>query len=88
MTTRFITILLVTFGLTAEDALDEFIDLSVNVLHKSEMDAQTRTAALKDHVHNLLKKYGIDPSTRLLDPSDHSQGCKLYVLFRPCGSEF
>ncbi|KIM27338.1 hypothetical protein M408DRAFT_24562, partial [Serendipita vermifera MAFF 305830] len=75
----FIAILLVVFGLTAEDALEEFTDLSVNILDKQDIDAETRTAALRKYVEDLLVKYEIDPNLRLLDVNDRSKGCKLAV---------
>jgi len=77
---RFISILLATFGLTAEEALEEFIDLSVNVLNKPGADAQGRTNTLKEYIDNLLEKYRINKKARLLDQNDRSGGCKLCVF--------
>jgi len=74
---RFITILLVIFGLSAEQALDEFIELSFNVLEKRGINAQTRTAALKTHIEGLLDKYRIDKERSIVDSGDYPDGCKL-----------
>lgn len=75
----FVAILLVIFGLSAEEALDEFIDLSVTVLSKHDLDAKARTEILRARVSNLIDKYKMSQEMRLLDPSDRSQGCKLAV---------
>jgi hypothetical protein len=74
---RFIAILLVIFGLTAEESMDEFIELSVNILEKRGIDAEARTVALKIYIENLLEKYELEKERRLLDPNDHSKGCQL-----------
>jgi hypothetical protein len=73
----FIAILLVVLGLTAEDALEEFINLSVNILQPQRLDAQARTSKLKNYVDILLKRHGIKKNMRLLDPNERSRGCKL-----------
>ncbi|KIM25291.1 hypothetical protein M408DRAFT_26286 [Serendipita vermifera MAFF 305830] len=75
----FIAILLVIFGLTAEEALVEFIDLSVNILDKQYTDAETRTAALKQHVNKLLEKHKINKETSVLNSNDRSMNCKLAI---------
>ncbi|KIM27311.1 hypothetical protein M408DRAFT_168883, partial [Serendipita vermifera MAFF 305830] len=75
----FIAILLVLFRLTAEEALEEFSNLNVNILDKQDIDAKTRTAALRGCVDCLLVKYKIDRTTRLLDVTNRSKGCKLAV---------
>jgi hypothetical protein len=64
------------FGLTAEDALSEFVALTVEVLELRGVDAAARTTALTRHIDNLLKKYVMDDE-RLLDPNGRSKGCKL-----------
>jgi hypothetical protein len=74
---RFISILLVTFGLTATQALEEFIELNVTILDKQGIDAVARTAALKTFIEKLLDKYGLERERRLLDPNERSKGCKL-----------
>jgi hypothetical protein len=74
---RFIAILLVTLGLTAEQALDEFLEFSVNILEKQGVDAKARTMGLRLHIDKLLEKYGIGSDKRLMDPNDRSKGCKL-----------
>jgi hypothetical protein len=74
---RFIAILLTVFGLTTSEALEEFIDLSTNILDIQGIQADVRTAALKSHIHNLLKKYGIKDEMRLMDPNPRSKDCKL-----------
>ncbi|KIM27322.1 hypothetical protein M408DRAFT_311186 [Serendipita vermifera MAFF 305830] len=76
----FIAILLVIFGLTAEEASEEFANLSVNILDNHALDVETRTAALRKYVDDLLAKYKIDETTRLLDANDRSKGCKLAVV--------
>ncbi|KIM19800.1 hypothetical protein M408DRAFT_30919, partial [Serendipita vermifera MAFF 305830] len=75
----FIAILLVVFGLTVEDTLEEFINLSVNILGKQDIDAETRTTVLLKYIDDLLTKYEIDPTLRLLDGNNRSKGCKLAV---------
>jgi hypothetical protein len=74
---RFISILLVTFGLTASQAFDEFFELNVAILEKRGIDAAARTTALKTYVERLLDKYGLERERRLLDPNERSKGCKL-----------
>jgi hypothetical protein len=74
---RFIAILLVIFELNAEQVLDEFIELSVNVLEKRGIDAEARTTALKTYIEGLLEKYGIEKERRLVDSSGHNNDCKL-----------
>jgi hypothetical protein len=78
---RFISILLVIFGLTAVQALDEFIELNVAILEKQGIDATGRTTALKEYIEKLLDKYGLKREMRLLDPSERSKGCKLCVYY-------
>lgn len=75
----FIAILFVVLGLKIEDSIEEFTNLSVNVLDKQGVDADTRTAILSEHVDGLLKKYQIDRTSRLLDLNERSKGCKLAV---------
>ncbi|KIM23913.1 hypothetical protein M408DRAFT_248878, partial [Serendipita vermifera MAFF 305830] len=75
----FIAILLVILRLTVEEALEEFTNLSVNVLDKHDIDAQARTAALRQYVDNLLVKYKVDQNHRLLDGDDRPNGCKLAI---------
>jgi hypothetical protein len=67
----------VIFELNEEQLLDEFIELSVNVLEKQGIDAEARTAALKTYIEGLLEKYGIEKERRLVNSSDHLNGCKL-----------
>jgi hypothetical protein len=74
---RFISILLVTFGLTAGQALDEFIELNVAILEKQGIDAPARTTALRTYIEKLLEKYGLKREMRLLNPNERSKGCKL-----------
>jgi hypothetical protein len=74
---RFIAILLVILGLTVDQALDEFIEFSVNILEKQGVDAEARTAELKVYIDKLLEKYHIEKDMRLLDSHDRSKGCKL-----------
>ncbi|KIM30740.1 hypothetical protein M408DRAFT_65913, partial [Serendipita vermifera MAFF 305830] len=75
----FIAILLVLFGLKTEEALDEFIDMTANVLDKQGVDAETRTAALKRHIDGLLEKYRIDGNSHIIDHNDRPMGCKLVI---------
>jgi hypothetical protein len=74
---RFIAILLVILGLTADQVLDEFIEFSVNILEKQGVDAEERTAELKVYIDKLLERYHINKDMRLLDPHDRSNSCKL-----------
>jgi len=67
-------------GLNAEQALDEFIELSVTILEKHEMDAPARTAALRDYVDTLLEKYDIGKEARLLDVNIRSKDSKMCVI--------
>jgi hypothetical protein len=66
--------------LNAEKALDEFIELSVNILEKHEMDAAARMAALEIYVGKLLRRYDMGEKTRLLDANLLSKGSKMYVM--------
>jgi hypothetical protein len=63
--------------LNAEQVLDEFIELNVNVLEKRGIDAQARTAALKTYIEGLLERYGVEKERRLVDSGDHLNSCKL-----------
>jgi hypothetical protein len=63
-----------------EQAMEEFIELSVNILERQGIDAQARTTALKAHIEKLLEKYAIERETRLLDSNEPSKGCKLYGI--------
>jgi len=74
---RFISILLVTFGLTAAQALEDFAELTAAILEKQGIDALARTTTLKTHVEKLLDKYGLEREMRVLDPNERSKGCKL-----------
>ncbi|KIM26629.1 hypothetical protein M408DRAFT_72598 [Serendipita vermifera MAFF 305830] len=75
----FIAIILVVLGLTADNALEEFIDLTINVLNKEGLDAEDRTSVLKAYTEALLDKYSFTKDTRLLDTRNHSENCKLAV---------
>jgi hypothetical protein len=74
---RFIAILLTLFGLTVNEALDEFINLSTDILDIEGVQPDARTAALKVYIHNLLAKYEIKEEMRLMDPDPRSRNCKL-----------
>ncbi|KIM23915.1 hypothetical protein M408DRAFT_319259, partial [Serendipita vermifera MAFF 305830] len=65
--------------MTIEEVLEEFTNLSANLLDKHDIDAQARTDALRQYIDNLLVKYKIDQKHRLLDINDHPNGCKLAV---------
>jgi hypothetical protein len=67
----------VIFQLSAEQALDELIEFSVNVLENREINAQARTVALKAYIERLLEKYGVDKERCLVDSGDHFNDCKL-----------
>ena len=69
--------MLAVLGFTAEQALDEFMELSSTVLELQGLDAQTRTEALKHYISTLLYKNKVREDTRLLDPNDRGAGCKL-----------
>jgi len=66
--------------MTAEDTLEEFIELSASVLDKQGVDAQARTMVLKRYIDNLLEKHGISKDMHLLTLDDRTGGCKLCVL--------
>jgi hypothetical protein len=70
----------VIFGLSAELALDEFIELSESILEKQEMDAPGRTTALRVYIDKLLEKYEIGKNARLLDTNIRSKGSKMWVI--------
>jgi ABC-type Na+ transport system ATPase subunit NatA len=76
---RFISILLVVLGWTAEKALEEYIDFTVRVLDLKNVDVEERTTALKNYVSKLLKMHEIKDGMRLLDLNARSRGCKLCV---------
>jgi hypothetical protein len=80
---RFIAILLVVFGLSAEEALNEFIELCVNILEKYEMDVPTRTAELSGYIDKLLEKHTIRKEARLLDAKFCSNRSKMCVFYSP-----
>jgi hypothetical protein len=63
--------------LTAEQVLDEFIELNAAILEKHGIDALARTTALRTYIETLLEKYGLKREMRLLDPNERSKGCKL-----------
>ena len=60
--------------------MDEFIELSVNILEKHEMDAPARTATLRIYVHKLLEKYEAGKEARLMDTNVRSKGSKMWVI--------
>jgi hypothetical protein len=70
----------VVFGLNAEQALDEFVELSDSILEKQEMDAPARTAALITYVNGLLQKYEMEKEARLLDTNVHSKSSKMWAI--------
>jgi hypothetical protein len=70
----------VVFGLNAQQALDEFIELSVDILEKHEMDAVARTAALRVYADRLLERYKMEKEARILDTNIRSKGSKMWVI--------
>jgi hypothetical protein len=66
--------------LSAEQALDEFIELSESILEKQEMDAPARTAALRVYIDKLLEKHGIGKETRLQETNIRSKRSKMWVI--------
>jgi hypothetical protein len=66
--------------LNPEQAFEEFVELSVNILEKHEMDAPARTAALRIYIDKLLERYKIGKDARLLDTSVRSKGSKMCVI--------
>ena len=66
--------------MTAEQALEEFIELSVNVLQPERMDPQARTTRLEEYIEDLLRRHRVEREMRLLDANPRSGGCKLLVL--------
>jgi hypothetical protein len=72
---RFIALLLVVFGLTAEQALEEFSELSTNVLDFPG-EASARTTALRSHIDSLLLKYGIEKEMLLTESTSQLNGSK------------
>jgi hypothetical protein len=70
----------VVLGLNAEQALGEFIELSVNILDKHEIAAPARTAALGIYIDKLLRKYDIEKEARILDTNARSRGSKMCVI--------
>ncbi|KIM23149.1 hypothetical protein M408DRAFT_28157 [Serendipita vermifera MAFF 305830] len=76
----FIAILLTVFEMTMEEALDEFGQLSVNVLDNRNLDAEARIAALITHINDLLERRNIEPGRRILnDNVVLPPRCKLVV---------
>ena len=63
--------------LNAEQALDEFIKLSVNILEKQGMEPTARMAALKVHIDGLLESHKIASDMHLWDSNIHSKDSKL-----------
>jgi hypothetical protein len=74
---RFAAILLVIFGLTANQVLEEFIELTTNVLNPNRLGAEARTDALQGYIDGLLDRYKIEKDMALMHPNDRSKGCKL-----------
>jgi hypothetical protein len=66
--------------LSAEQALDEFIELSDSILEKQEMDAHARTTALRVYIDKLLQKYEIGKEIRLQEINIRSKGSKMWVI--------
>jgi hypothetical protein len=64
-------------GLTVEQALEDFVELSQEVLELQGADAEARTTALQAYIAKLTKKRSIPESMRLMDHNDRSKGCKL-----------
>ncbi|KIM23352.1 hypothetical protein M408DRAFT_27919 [Serendipita vermifera MAFF 305830] len=75
----FIAILLVIVGLSVEQALEEFIELSVTILENQELNPQTRTAATKEYITNMLTKHNMQGEEHLRDLNERSKRCKLIV---------
>ena len=73
----FIAILLVTFGLTAEQALEEVIELSTSVLEIRGIDSWARTTALKEYIAKLINEHQIEGNSLLMESNERSNGCKL-----------
>jgi hypothetical protein len=67
----------VVLGLSAEQALEEFIKLSVEFLEKQGMEPTARTAALGVHIYELLESHEIASDMRLWDQHVRSKGSKL-----------
>jgi hypothetical protein len=57
--------------------MDEFADLSVNILEKQGMEAPARTAALRVYIDTLLEGYKMERGLRLLDSNIRSKGSKM-----------
>jgi hypothetical protein len=57
--------------------LSEFISMSVEVLDVDGMDAEARTAMLKEFINKLLTKYKIERNAEIMDQSGLSMNCKL-----------
>ena len=74
---RFISILLVVFGLAADDALKEFSDFNDQVLEMRGLNAQARTKKLKEYIEDLLERRGFALETRLMDQNERAGDCKL-----------
>jgi hypothetical protein len=77
---RFIAILLVTFGLDVGTALEEFNEMSNRILNKSiRYTPKERTEMLRSMVGDLLKKKGFELDAKLKAPNENDGGCKLWV---------
>jgi hypothetical protein len=70
----------VVLGLSAEQALDEFIKLSVDLLEKQGMEPKARTAALEVYIYELLESHEIASGMRLWDPNVRSKSSKMCVF--------
>jgi hypothetical protein len=70
----------VVLGLSAEQALDEFIKLSVEFLEKQGIEPTARTAALEVYIYKLLESHEIASEMRLWDPNVRSRGSKMSVF--------
>lgn len=70
---------MVLLGLSADEALEELIELSVDILEKEEMDADARTTALKQHISRLIKRHNVMDNMNILESNALSGNCRLYV---------
>lgn len=74
-----VAILLVIFGLTASEALEEFTEFSVKVFKDVNPDPMMQTRKLKRAVQDILEKHEVIPERKLISIQNPMPRCKLIV---------
>jgi hypothetical protein len=70
----------VIFRLNVAQALEEFSELTANILERQGVEGPARTAALQVYIDKLLEKHDLTRDIRLMDPNTRS---KMWVFGFP-----